>query len=69
MAFFLKKLLVFFVWGGYYGGFDHRQHTGGRRCKRGRRYEKIKPAAEKENGRFFSCQLIWICQENPSFIM
>ncbi|MGI6467547.1 MAG: hypothetical protein GXZ09_00630 [Syntrophomonadaceae bacterium] len=65
MAFFLK-LLVFSVWVVIMAALIIGSIQGGRRCKRGRRYEKIKPAAEKENGRFFSCQLIWICQENPS---
>lgn len=59
MAFFLK-LMVFSVWVVIMAALIIGSIQGSKQCKRSRRYEKIQPAGEKENGRFFSCQLIWI---------
>jgi hypothetical protein len=52
MAFFLK-LMVFSVWVVIMAALIIGSIQCSKRFRRGRRYEKIKPAGEKENGRFF----------------
>lgn len=58
MAFFLK-LAVFSVWVMIMAALIIGSIQGSKRIKRRRRQERVKPAGEKEIGRYFSCPLIY----------
>lgn len=56
MAFFLK-LVVFSVWVVIMAALIIASIQCSKRARRRRRQERVKPAGEKEIGRYFSCPL------------